>query len=70
MKFERNDIFTGLFVLVGTVFGLSVLLFIAGYNLLDDRTSLYRYHDTYDSPGFRNLRFRPRTTGLTLEYSF
>lgn len=38
MKFDRNDIFTGLFVLVGTVFGLSVLLFIAGYNLLDDRT--------------------------------
>ncbi len=39
-------------------------------NLFDDRTSLYRYHDTYDSPGFRNQRFRPRTTGLTLEYSF
>ncbi|MFO1528000.1 MAG: MlaD family protein [Turneriella sp.] len=38
MKFDRNDIFTGLFVLVGTVFGLSVMLFIAGYNLLDDRT--------------------------------
>ncbi|HMV35484.1 MAG TPA: MlaD family protein [Turneriella sp.] len=37
MKFDRNDIFTGLFVLVGSVFGLSVLLFIAGYNLLDDR---------------------------------
>ncbi len=41
MKFERNDIFTGLFVLVGTVFGLSVLLFIAGYNLLDDRTDYW-----------------------------
>ena len=41
MKFERNDIFTGLFVLVGTVFGLSVLLFIAGYNLLDDRTEYW-----------------------------
>jgi ABC-type transporter Mla subunit MlaD len=41
MKFERNDIFTGLFVLIGTVFGLSVLLFIAGYNLLDDRTEYY-----------------------------
>lgn len=37
MKFDRNDIFTGLFVLVGSVFGLTVLLFIAGYNLLDDR---------------------------------
>lgn len=41
MKFERNDIFTGLFVLVGVVFGLSVLLFIAGYNLLDDRTEYW-----------------------------
>ncbi|MFO1470540.1 MAG: MlaD family protein [Turneriella sp.] len=41
MKFDRNDIFTGLFVLVGTVFGLSVLLFIAGYNLLDDRTEYW-----------------------------
>jgi ABC-type transporter Mla subunit MlaD len=41
MKFERHDIFTGLFVLVGTVFGLSVLLFIAGYNLLDDRTEYW-----------------------------
>lgn len=39
-------------------------------NLFDDRTSLYRYHDTYDSPGFRNQRFRPRTAGLTLDYSF
>lgn len=38
MRLDRNDIFTGLFVLIGTVFGLSVLLFIAGYNLLDDRT--------------------------------
>ncbi|MBS0617482.1 MAG: MCE family protein [Spirochaetes bacterium] len=41
MKFDRNDIFTGLFVVVGTVFGLSVLLFIAGYNLLDDRVSYW-----------------------------
>lgn len=41
MKLDRNDIFTGLFVLVGTVFGLSVLLFIAGYNLLDDRTAYW-----------------------------
>jgi len=41
MKFDRNDIFTGLFVLVGAVFGLSVLLFIAGYNLLDDRTEYW-----------------------------
>jgi ABC-type transporter Mla subunit MlaD len=41
MKFDRNDIFTGLFVLVGSVFGLSVLLFIAGYNLLDDRTEYW-----------------------------
>lgn len=41
MKLERNDIFTGLFVLVGTLFGLSVLLFIAGYNLLDDRTEYW-----------------------------
>jgi ABC-type transporter Mla subunit MlaD len=41
MKFDRNDIFTGLFVLVGTVLALSVLLFIAGYNLLDDRTEYW-----------------------------
>jgi ABC-type transporter Mla subunit MlaD len=41
MKFERNDIFTGLFVVLGTLFGLSVLLFIAGYNLLDDRTEYW-----------------------------
>ena len=53
----------------GVTFGAwDLALFVD--NLLDDRTSLYRYHDTYDSPGFRNLRFRPRTTGLTLEYSF
>ncbi len=41
MKFDRNDIFTGLFVLVGSVFGLSVLLFIAGYNFLDNRTEYW-----------------------------
>ncbi|MBN8221548.1 MAG: MCE family protein [Spirochaetes bacterium] len=41
MKFDKNDIFTGLFVLIGAVFGLSVLLFIAGYNLLDDRTEYW-----------------------------
>lgn len=41
MKFDRNDIFTGLFVLVGGVFALGLLLFIAGYNLLDDRTEYW-----------------------------
>ncbi|MCX7632699.1 MAG: MlaD family protein [Turneriella sp.] len=41
MKFERHDIFTGLFVLIGGLFVLTVILFIAGYNLLDDRTEYW-----------------------------
>ena len=41
MKLDRNDIFTGLFVLVGSILGLGTLLFILGYNLLDDRTEYW-----------------------------
>lgn len=41
MKFSHNDIFTGLFFLIGTIFLLTVILFIAGYNLLDDRTEYW-----------------------------
>ncbi|MEI9987203.1 MAG: TonB-dependent receptor [Aliidongia sp.] len=39
-------------------------------NLLDSRTSLYRYQDTSISPGLRDLTFRPITVGLTAEYKF
>ena len=39
-------------------------------NAFDSQTSLYRYHDTVESPGFRNYTFRPRTIGVTLDYSF
>ena len=39
-------------------------------NLLDSRTSLYRYQDTSVSPGLRDLTFRPITIGLTAEYKF
>ncbi|HRP68719.1 MAG TPA: MlaD family protein [Turneriella sp.] len=41
MKFDRNDIFTGLFMVVGAVFALTLILFIAGYSLLDDRTEYW-----------------------------
>ncbi|MBV6492699.1 MAG: hypothetical protein LDLANPLL_00696 [Turneriella sp.] len=41
MKFERNDIFTGLFVIVGVVFALTVILFIAGYGFFDNRTEYW-----------------------------
>ena len=39
-------------------------------NLLDSRTSLYRYQDTTVSPGLRDLTFRPITVGLTVDYKF
>jgi outer membrane receptor protein involved in Fe transport len=39
-------------------------------NLLDSRTSLYRYQDTAVSPGLRDETFRPITVGLTAEYKF
>jgi iron complex outermembrane recepter protein len=39
-------------------------------NLLDSRTSLYRYQDTAVSPGLRDLTFRPITIGLTVDYKF
>lgn len=37
MKFYRADIFTGVFIFFGLLLGLSTILFIYGYNLLDDR---------------------------------
>jgi outer membrane receptor protein involved in Fe transport len=39
-------------------------------NLLNSRTSLYRYQDTAYSPGLRDLTFRPLTAGVTAEYKF
>ena len=39
-------------------------------NLLNSRTSLYRYQDTNISPGLRDETFRPITIGLTAEYKF
>ncbi len=45
---------------------------VAGFidNLLNSRTSLYRYQDTEFSPGLRDLTFRPITVGMTAEYKF
>ena len=34
-------------------------------NLFNVRTSLYRYQDVYNSPGLRDIRFRPLTVGIT-----
>jgi iron complex outermembrane recepter protein len=39
-------------------------------NVLDSRTSLYRYQDTSVSPGLRDLTFRPVTVGVTAAYKF
>jgi len=39
-------------------------------NVLDSRTSLYRYQDTAFSPGLRDLTFRPLTVGMTVGYKF
>ena len=39
-------------------------------NLLNSRTSLLRYHETNDSPAFRDTTFRPTTVGLTAQYKF
>jgi hypothetical protein len=39
-------------------------------NVFNSQTSLYRYHDTVDSPGYRNFTFRPRTGGITVDYRF
>ena len=38
MKFQKDDIFTGLFVLVGTLLTLGVLLTILGYNIFESKT--------------------------------
>jgi outer membrane receptor protein involved in Fe transport len=39
-------------------------------NLLNSRTSTYRYQDTEFSPGLRDETFRPITVGVTAEYKF
>ena len=39
-------------------------------NLLNSRTSLYRYQDTVYSPDLRDETFRPFTAGMTAEYKF
>jgi outer membrane receptor protein involved in Fe transport len=43
--------------------GWDVSLFID--NVLNVHTSLYRYQDTVNSPGLRDITFRPLTVGLT-----
>jgi outer membrane receptor protein involved in Fe transport len=35
-------------------------------NALNSRPSLYRYHDTFDAPGLRDITFRPLTAGITV----
>jgi outer membrane receptor protein involved in Fe transport len=39
-------------------------------NLLNSRTSLYRYQDTVSSPDLRDSTFRPLTGGVTAIYKF
>jgi len=39
-------------------------------NLLNSQTSLLRYHETNDSPAFRDSTFRPTTVGLNAQYKF
>jgi iron complex outermembrane receptor protein len=39
-------------------------------NLLNSRTSLLRYHETNESPAFRDTTFRPITVGLNAQYKF
>jgi outer membrane receptor protein involved in Fe transport len=39
-------------------------------NALNSRTSLYRYQDTVNSPGLRDITFRPLTVGLTAAYKY
>ncbi len=39
-------------------------------NALNSSPSLYRYHDTITSPGYRDLTFRPITVGLTVDLKF
>lgn len=43
--------------------GWDISLFID--NVLNSRTSLYRYQDVVGSPGLRDLTFRPLTVGIT-----
>jgi iron complex outermembrane recepter protein len=39
-------------------------------NVLNSRTSLYRYQDTVNSPGLRDITFRPLTVGITAIKTF
>jgi outer membrane receptor protein involved in Fe transport len=39
-------------------------------NALNSRTSLYRYQDTVNSPGLRDITYRPLTVGLTAIKTF
>ncbi|HEX4505773.1 MAG TPA: hypothetical protein VH722_08575, partial [Alphaproteobacteria bacterium] len=39
-------------------------------NVLNSNTSTYRYQDTENSPGLRDLTFRPITLGVTAQYNF
>ena len=48
--------------------GWDISLFIN--NLLNSRTSLYRYQDVVGSPGLRDLTYRPLTVGLTAVKTF
>jgi len=48
--------------------GWDISLFID--NVLNSRTSLYRYQDTVNSPGLRDLTYRPLTTGITVTDKF
>jgi hypothetical protein len=43
--------------------GWDISLFID--NVLNSRTSLFRYQDVVYSPGLRDLTYRPITVGLT-----
>lgn len=39
MNFERDDVFTGLFVLIGTILSLGTISVILGYNLLENQNT-------------------------------
>lgn len=39
MKFQRDDVFTGLFVIIGVMLGLGTLLTLLGYNVFENRTT-------------------------------
>ena len=41
MKFNKNDIFTGLFVIGGIVLSISIVLLILGYGVFENRVAYY-----------------------------